>query len=201
MERAASYLKKVEINKNSMLFVNNIKHVRHTKGPAPPNAFWGVKWNDIYNPTSNQHFISTDQQSSLNNEYDYTVTEMFRVYLKTDSIFEMPHTPKLYAIDNYFENCEGIIETFKKLMKAIYPRPPTDSDLRKQLYNYKKKKVENKNLMLGMMADIGKLGGNLGKFAGQAMQATAQNMTMKASGVIQRRSSFVNGSSDNDQKQ
>ena len=46
-----------------------------------------VKIDDIYNISQRSQFVNEDQQASLNNDYDYEITRMFRIFLKQDHVY------------------------------------------------------------------------------------------------------------------
>ena len=87
------YQQSVKMDKNSLLFVNNRQHARHTKSYKPPDDQqnhkdpMAVSIEDVYRVEVKGKFINEDQQSSLNNDYDYAMTQMFRIFLKTDVIY------------------------------------------------------------------------------------------------------------------
>lgn len=51
---------------------------------------------------------------------------MFRIFLKQDSIPARINQEKKIAIQDFYENCEIVIEQFKKLIKGIFPSPLND---------------------------------------------------------------------------
>jgi hypothetical protein len=58
-------------------------------------------------------FINEIQQRELNNIYDYQITQMFRIFLKSDATFNLPKEKKTHEINKYFNECENIITMFK----------------------------------------------------------------------------------------
>ena len=101
------------------MFVNDNRHPRHIKGFKPPVADpekkeelkedpLSVEINHVYNLCPNDDekiisskFINEDQQSQLNNDYDYAITKMFRIFLKTDAVYmEYYKEPRYYHDDS-----------------------------------------------------------------------------------------------------
>ena len=90
------FLESVGPEKNTFLFVNDPKHARHKKkknkgkhddvGPPPDMR---VSLKQIYNDGLDKkpRFINENQQASLNNDYDYSITQMFRIFLKQDDVY------------------------------------------------------------------------------------------------------------------
>ena len=78
------YLKKIQIHQNSYMFVNDRDHIRHKKPKKNQNKIeeWKINIGHIYQTVSAKKFLTSDQQAQMNNEYDYSITQMFRIFLK-----------------------------------------------------------------------------------------------------------------------
>ena len=83
---------------------------------------------------------------------------MFRIFLKQDNIYPLKKYEKNQQIDQYCQSSLKIIETFKKLMKAVFPRPESDFKMRLTIENNKghqkaaeKKKTNLANAMFKSM--------------------------------------------------
>lgn len=154
--QAISDLQKVEIHKNSLLFANNLKLIDSPdvlqKGSIKITG--KVDWNEIYNFHEQTQIISSDQQSSLNNDYDYMVTELLKIFLKQESMSQK-HNDMPFKVDDFFETSQHVIETFKKLMKGIFPTPSNDYKLRKELKEVKMKEEKMLSKLMKGVTSIG----------------------------------------------
>ena len=129
------YLARVNIHKNSFMFVNDSTHIRHIKNFKPQkdeniNERWNVNISQVYQTIDKHKFINEDQQSHLNNDLDYACSQMLRIFLKTDEIYSLKMHEKKEHINQLCVANVVVIETFKKLMKAVFPKPLSDFKLR-----------------------------------------------------------------------
>ena len=97
-----------------------------------------VEMKNIYNYVDENKFINEEQQSDLNNDYDFQFTKMLQILLKQEENWESCFSNsnkevKPELINQYFETCVNVISKFHQLMDNVYPKPLNDFKFRDKL--------------------------------------------------------------------
>ena len=140
-----SYLRNTDLDKNSYMFLNDKNHLFNKQPPKVKTKKYEkqlkevkVEMKNIYNYVDENKFINEEQQSDLNNDYDFQFTKMLQILLKQEDNWEncFSHSNKEVKpelINQYFETCENVISKFHQLMDNVYPKPLNDFKFRDKL--------------------------------------------------------------------
>ena len=130
-------LNKVKISSDSMLFVNDRNHNKNKKKKKKnansddnQNEDMKVDLVQFFGSRDQDQLIDEDQLYCLNCEYDYAVTQMLRIFLKSDEVHKQGKYEKKQATDQFFTSCNKIIDTFENLFDSVFRPPLSDSELK-----------------------------------------------------------------------